>query len=92
MSQHLIEAAVRACITLSNAIDSTIEGAADPALRDGMGEVQCDLMEALNILSDQLTIEMGQDARKLVRDLIVADTEAWRAIFRARFPGMGAQS
>jgi hypothetical protein len=92
MSAELVDAALRACITLSSAIEATIEAKSggDALAQEIIVEVQVDLVEAYNLLTDQLTIDLHLDARQLVRDLIVADLESSRAILTAqtglRFP------
>ncbi|WP_295993464.1 hypothetical protein [Rugamonas sp.] len=86
MSAPLVNAAVRACITLSSAIESANEarsGGHDLAL-EIVSELQSDLLEAYNLLTNQLSIELDLDARQLVRDLIVADVESSRAIIFAQ--------
>jgi hypothetical protein len=86
MSAPLIEAALRACTTLSSAIEATIEAKAD----DGslaielINEVGSDLVEAYNLLTNQLSIELNLDARKLVQDMIAAEAESSRAVLRAQ--------
>jgi hypothetical protein len=92
MSQPLIEAALRACITLSSAIDATREAASDGSnlAMDIVSEVQSDLVEAYNLLTNQLSIDLNLDARKLVQGVMEVELEASRAILTAqtglRFP------
>jgi hypothetical protein len=86
MSAPLIEAALRACITLSSAIEATIEAKsdADSLALEIVNEVGSDLVEAYNLLTNQLSIDLDLDARKFVRDLIAADLEGSRAVLRAQ--------
>lgn len=92
MSAPLVETVIRACITLSGAIDSTIEAkSCEHAIPlDIVSENQSDMVAVYNMLTDQLSIDLNLDARQLVRDLIAADLEASRAILFAqtglRFP------
>jgi hypothetical protein len=92
MNAPLIEAALRACITLSSAIEATIEAKSDDESLaiELINEVGSDLVEAYNLLANQLSIELNLDARKLVQDMNIADLEASRAILTAqtglRFP------
>lgn len=92
MSAPLVSAALRACITLSSAIESTIEAKSGghALAQEIVSEVQSDLVEAYDTLTNQLSIDLAIDARRLVRDLIVADVESSRAILFAqtglRFP------
>jgi hypothetical protein len=85
MSEDLIKAAVRACVVLSGAIEAAFEAASDDqgASHDAITEIRPDLVSAYNLLTDQLSVEIKLDARKLVRDLMVADVEASRAVLRA---------
>jgi hypothetical protein len=86
MSAPLIEAALRACITLSSAIEATIEATSgtNSLALEIVNEVGSDLVEAYNLLTNQLSIDLNLDARKFVRDLIAADLEASRAVLRAQ--------
>jgi hypothetical protein len=86
MSAPLITAALHACVTLSNAIEATLEAKFDgnDLGQEIISEVQSDLVEAYNLLTTQLSIDLKLDARKLVQDLIVADLESWRAVLRAQ--------
>jgi hypothetical protein len=92
MSTPLITAALRACVALSNAIEATIEAKfdGDDLGKEIISEVQSDLVEAYNLLTSQMSVDLKLDARKLVQDLIVADLESSRAILTAqtglRFP------
>lgn len=93
MNAPLITAALRACVTLSSAIEATIESTAGhqhELAQEIVHEVQSDLVEAYNLLTDQLSINLNLDARKLIQDLIAADLESSRAILTAqtglRFP------
>lgn len=82
MNEALIKAAVRACITLSSAIEATLEG--QGSAQEIVHEVRSDLVEAYNLLTNQLAIDLNLDARKLVRDVIAADLESARAVLRAQ--------
>jgi hypothetical protein len=87
MSDSLIKAAVRACVTLSNAIESICE---DEQLSQNLiiSDLRFELNESFSALTDQLSTELKLDARKLVRDLIVADLESARAMLRAMLRAM----
>lgn len=82
MSEALIKAVVRACITLSGAIESTLDG--QGSAQEIVHEVRSDLVEAYNLLANQLSIDLNLDARKLVQDVITSDLESARAVLRAQ--------
>lgn len=86
MSEALVIAALRACVTLSSALDATIEATLDGSdlTNEIFSEVQSDLVEAYNLLTNQLSIDLNQDARKLVQDLIITELESSRAVLRAQ--------
>lgn len=93
MSTTLVEAVIRACVTMSSAIEATIESTAcqqHELANEIISEVQADLVEAYNLLTNQMSVDLNLDARKLIQDLIVADLESSRAILAAqtslRFP------
>jgi hypothetical protein len=92
MNAPLITAALRACVTLSNAIEATLEVKFDGVDlgQEIISEVQSDLVEAYNLLTKQLSEDLNRDARRFVRDLIAVDLESSRAILTAqtglRFP------
>jgi hypothetical protein len=83
MSEKLIQTAVRACVTLSQEIDAI---AADENLSKDpdVTEVWTALCTVYADLTDRLSVDLHLDARKLVQDLIVAETESMRALLRAK--------
>lgn len=89
MSEALIKAAVRACVSLSQEIDAISE---DETLENhpGVQETRVELITAYNALTTQLSIELNCDARALVRSGMEAELEASRAMLFAqtglRFP------
>jgi hypothetical protein len=83
MSRALIYSVVRACVGLYGCLDafvddSSIEGECNPS------EHYCELSNILDELMQQLTIELGTDALKLVSDVISIEFETAHALLCAR--------
>lgn len=88
MTSTLIDASMRACVGLANAIES-LQEEMDAAGTDGpyLGDIQADLVDTYHALTAQLSVQLGADARKMVRDMIVSDIQAARAVLRAMAEG-----
>lgn len=82
MSEALTKAAVRACIALRDSIDALAE--CESVLPDGLCGVHGELSEAYTLLIDPLSIELGCDARELVRSVMEAELQARRAVLTAQ--------
>jgi hypothetical protein len=89
MSQALINAAVRACATLNDLIESLNENECLEGY-DGAQEVRSDACEAYGILIEALSVELGTNAHQMIQEMAVAEVEAMRVILTAqtglRFP------
>jgi hypothetical protein len=78
MSAAFINVGIRVCVSFSDELDRLL-GEPEPDMLK-IGQL---LTNAYNVLADQLSIELGLDAKAFVFQTVVAQTEASRALDRA---------
>jgi hypothetical protein len=89
MTSPLIDASLQASVALLNAIDH-LQEEIEAAGIDGpdLGDIQAGLVDAYHALTAELSLQIGQDARKLTRDTITSKIHAARAVLRAMTEGV----
>jgi hypothetical protein len=89
----LIQASIRACALLSNAIDDLAEDM-EECCSDGLPDTREALREAYDSICRALSQELKVDAHQMIQQMIGAELTAARAILTAqtgiRFPEAGA--